>query len=189
MTRKICLGAIAGPHGVRGDVNLRSFTAAPEDIAAYGPLTDEAGARSFAFKVVRVARPGVVVARAPEIRSREAAEALAGVRLFVDRAALPDIAEDDEYYVEDLVGLTAVTEAGDMLGQVKAAHNFGAGDILEVTTGEGGALFVPFTRAAVPAVLLREGKVTIARAALEVLEDVSDNDAIPPLDAMRDEDA
>ena len=161
----VCLGAFAGAHGVKGDVRIRAFTETAEGIAAYGPLHTEDG-RMFTFKILGVPKPGLVLARAPEIATREAAQALSGARLYVERSALPAPA-GGEYYVEDIVGLAAVDEDGGALGRIAAMHNFGAGDILELERLAGGTVFVPFSDAAAPEIDIPAGRIVIARAFLQ----------------------
>ena len=163
--RRVCVGAIGGARGLKGEVWVRSFTAAPEDVAAYGVLSDAAGKRQFTLKVVGRGAGGVI-ARIAGIGDRAAAEALKGIELFVERAALPPPA-DDEFYFADLIGLTAeradpAGQAGHRLGWVEDVHDFGAGAVLEVRLAAGGAAMVPFTRAAVPSVDLAAGRVLIA---------------------------
>ncbi len=163
--RRVCVGAIAGARGLNGDVWVKSFTAAPEDVAAYGPVSDAAGARQFKLNVVGHGSGGVI-ARIEGIADRTAAEAVKGIELFVDRAALPQPAED-EFYFADLIGLTAERadeqdEAACPIGRVEAVHDFGAGAVLEVALAQGGVAMVPFTLEAVPAVDLGRGRLLIA---------------------------
>lgn len=157
---RVCLGAIAGPHGVRGLVRVRSFTQVPEDIAAYGPLSDESGHTEFRLALTGRAK-GALLARIEGVTDRDRARALAGTRLYVARAALPEVEEDETFYHADLIGLDAQDRDGRPLGRVKAVHNFGAGDILELESDGGGGGLVPFTRAAVPVVDLAAGRVVI----------------------------
>jgi 16S rRNA processing protein RimM len=156
---RICVGIITGAQGVRGAVRIKSFTAAPEDVAAYGAVADEAEKRSFALHIVGKAK-GVVVAKIAGIEDRDAAEALKGVRLYVARSALPE-PEAEEYYHADLIGLRAEQVDGALFGRVRAVHEYGAGDSLEVERPEGGTVLVPFTRAAVPVVDIAGGRVVI----------------------------
>jgi 16S rRNA processing protein RimM len=156
---RICVGVITGAQGVRGAVRIKSFTAAPEDVAAYGPVADETGERIFALRAIGRAK-GVVIATISGIADRDAAERLKGVRLYVARDRLPAPGEE-EYYHADLIGLAAVLRDGPALGRVRAVHEYGAGDSLEVTRDDGGTVLVPFTRAAVPEVDLAAGKVVI----------------------------
>lgn len=156
----VCLGAVAGAQGVRGDLRIKPFTADPADVASYGPVSDEAGTRRFTL-TVREVRKDVVIVSAAEVRDRNAAEALRGVRLYVPRAALPE-PEEDEFYHADLIGLAAVGEDGTVFGTVRALHDFGAGDVMEIARAEGGQPFaVPFTRAVVPVIDFAERRVVV----------------------------
>lgn len=131
--KRVCLGAVAGAHGVKGDLRIKSFTDIPENVAAYGPVTSEDGKRRFTLKVIRTQQSSVVIARAAEVADRDDAQSLKGVRLYVERSVLP-APEEDEFYLDDLVGLEAVDETGAPLGRVSAVYNFGAGDLIELKT-------------------------------------------------------
>jgi len=156
MTDKTCVGAIAGAFGVRGEVRLKSFCTTAEDIATYGTLTTEDGTRRFAVTLTRPVNGGLG-ARLSGVETKEQADALRGVTLWADRAALPALG-DDEFYHADLIGLEVVDTGGASLGRVRAIHDHGAGDILEIH-GQSGTLLVPFTRAAVPTVDLSAGRI------------------------------
>jgi 16S rRNA processing protein RimM len=165
---KVCVGTVVGVHGVQGAVRIKSFTTAPADVAAYGAVSDESGARRFEVKVLGQAR-GAVLARLSGVAGRDAAEALRGLRLYVDRAALP-ATKEDEYYHADLIGLPVETKEGAALGRVRAVHNFGAGDILELRADDGRELLLPFSDAVVPEVDLAAGRIVAAPPA-SLLED------------------
>ena len=128
--QRVLMCVITGAHGVRGRLRVKSFAAAEDGLTAYGPLEDERGARRFELEPVGAAK-GVLIMRLKGIADRNAAEALKGMRLYLPRAALPEPGED-EYYHADLVGLAALLKDGTALGRVKAVHEFGAGDSLEV---------------------------------------------------------
>lgn len=153
----ICVGAVAGAFGVRGEVRLKSFCADPRAIADYGPLFTEDGARSFTVTLGSGVAGGLS-ARLSGVASREAAEALKGLRLFAERARLPHL-PDDEFYHADLVGLEVIDTGGAPLGRVAAVLNHGAGDILEVQRPGAAALLLPFTRAVVPTVDLAAHRI------------------------------
>lgn len=161
---RVCVGAIAAAHGIKGEVKIKTFTADPLSIGAYGPVSDEAGTRSFRLTHVRApggaAGKSVVLARLEGVADRNAAEALRGLRLYVSRDALPE-PDADEFYHHDLIGLTAVLVSGEKLGKVEAVYNFGAGDLLEVSRDGASSVMVPFTNAVVPTVDLKAGKVVI----------------------------
>jgi len=163
MTRpdRLCVGAIAGSFGVQGEVRLKSFCADPEAIAGYGPLWTEDGARSFTVKLTRANVSGGLGVRLSGVLTKEQADALKGTQLFVDRARLPSL-PDDEFYHADLIGLTAQDTGGVVLGTVRAVHNHGAGDLLEILgPGMKSALLVPFTLAVVPTVDLAAGRIVV----------------------------
>jgi len=150
---RILVGEIGRPHGVRGLVKLRSFTADPAAIADYAPLTDASGAKRFALTVLA---EGLV--RIEGVADRDAAQRLTGTKLYAARDKLPP-PEADEFYLADLIGMASVTEAGASLGEVRAVEDHGAGCFL-VLAGPPERL-VPFTRAAVPVVDLAAGRLTI----------------------------
>ncbi|HZT50773.1 MAG TPA: ribosome maturation factor RimM [Stellaceae bacterium] len=156
---RVCLGVITAPHGVKGLVRVKSFTAAPEGIAHYAPLEDETG-RKLPIAFVGAAK-GVLLARIDGVADRDAAERLRGRRLYLPRAALPP-PEEEEYYHADLVGLSAELADGTRLGRVCAVYGFGAGDSLEIERDGAAPILVPFTRAAVPVVDVAGGRVVVA---------------------------
>ena len=158
--RTVCVGRIVGAHGVRGIVRVRSYTADPDDLTAYGALSDEAGTRRFAVSVSGHVK-GLVLARIEGVDDRDAAEALRGTDLHVARAALPPT-EGDEYYHVDLLGLSAVREDGAAIGRVCAIHDHGAGPIVEIQPPDGPSTLVPFTRERVPAVDIAAGRMVVA---------------------------
>jgi 16S rRNA processing protein RimM len=155
---RVCLGVVTAPQGVKGLVRIKSFTAEPDAIARYGPLETEAGAR-VALDIVGTGK-GVLIARIDGVADRDAAERWKGARLYLARAALPAPGEE-EYYHADLLGLAAELADGTPLGRVRAVHDFGAGDSIEIERKEGAPLVVPFTRAAVPVVDIAGGRVVI----------------------------
>lgn len=171
---RVCLGAFAGAHGVRGEALIKAFTDDAASIADYGPVETEDQDRSFTLKFIRETKPGFALVRSPDIKTREDAIALKGVRLYVARDALP-APEADEFYLIDLVGLAARFSDGRPAGGIKAVHDFGAGDLLEITNVPDvkGPRLIPFTREAVPDVNLKEGYIVVSE---DAVYDV-DNDA------------
>ncbi|MDW4497294.1 ribosome maturation factor RimM [Sulfitobacter sp. D35] len=155
---KVCVGAIAGAYGVRGELRVKSFCAVPENIESYSPLSSEDGARAFHLALLRPIKNGFA-ARIAEVATKEEADALKGVQLFASRDQLPDLTED-EYYHADLIGLTVVDTGGTELGRVKAVQNHGAQDILEVQLpGSSETALLPFTLAIVPTVDIAGGRI------------------------------
>ena len=159
MPAQICIARIGAPHGVRGAVRLWTFTEDPLAVKRYGPLATRDGTRQFEVTHAREAK-GHLVATLKGVTTREDAERLNGVELYIAREKLP-VAGEDEYYHADLIGLAAVTSAGEPLGRVIAIHNFGAGDIIEIAPPQGATMLLPFTNAVVPSVDLAAGRVVI----------------------------
>jgi 16S rRNA processing protein RimM len=158
MTEMVCVGAIAGAYGVRGEVRLKSFTAEAEAIADYAPLTTEDGTQSFTLTITRAIKNGLA-ARLSGVSTKEEADALKGTQLFVPRDRLPDL-DDDEFYYTDLVGLEVRDTGGTVLGHVKSVQNHGATDLLEIHgPGLKATVLLPFTREAVPTVDVSGGRI------------------------------
>jgi 16S rRNA processing protein RimM len=157
---RVCLGQIGAAHGVRGEVRLHSFTANPAAITDYGPLETEDG-RVFEIEALRPAKDHFV-ARLAGIADRNAAKALANVKLYVPRERLPATEAPDEFYHADLIGLAVFNRAGQKLGTVSAIHNFGAGDLIEVKRDNGGTTeLLPFDELSVPVVDIAAGKIVV----------------------------
>src|SRR5215471_16084368 len=142
---RILLGVVAAPHGVRGLVRIRSFTEDPMAIATYGELSDETGSRRYRVEALSTAK-GAVLARIEGVADRTAAEAIRGLRLYVERERLPSTGER-EWYEADLIGLAAVGRDGRDWGKVIAFHDFGAGSVMEVSGGAASpsSVMLPFT--------------------------------------------
>ncbi len=155
----VCVARIGAAHGVRGAVRLWTFTEDPLAVKDYGPLMTKDGARQFEVTQIREAKDHLVVTL-KGVASRDDAERLNGLELYVPRDRLPDT-DDGEYYHTDLIGLAAVTTAEQPLGKVIAIHNFGAGDIIEIAPPQGATMLLPFTNAVVPTVDLAGGRVVI----------------------------
>jgi 16S rRNA processing protein RimM len=158
--QRVCLGAIAGVHGVKGLVRLKSFTSDPKDIASYGKLEDERGARRFEVEVIGASR-GAVIARIKGVEDRDTAERLKGERLYVRRSSLPPAGEG-EFYRHDLIGLEARLPDGASLGRVSAVHDFGGGTNLEIERPGGNSVMLPFTSRSVPEIDISKGRITVA---------------------------
>ncbi len=159
MAAQICVARIGAAHGVRGAVKLWTFTEDPFAVKRYGPLATKDGARQFEVTHARQAKDHLV-ATLKGVTSRDEAERLNGLELYVAREKLPDTG-DDEYYHADLIGLAAVTAADAPLGRVVAIHNFGAGDIIEIAPPHGATMLLPFTNTVVPTVDLATRRVVI----------------------------
>ena len=159
MAAPVCVARIGAAHGVRGAVRLWTFTEDPLAVRDYGPLMTKDGSRQFEVTHVREAKDHLV-ATLKGVATRDDAERLNGIELYVPRDRLPDT-DDGEYYHTDLIGLAAVTTSEQPLGKVIAIHNFGAGDIIEIAPPQGATMLLPFTNAVVPTVDLAAGRVII----------------------------
>src|ERR1700716_2214273 len=159
MAAHICIARIGAAHGGRGAGKLWTFTEDPLAVQTYGPLATKDGARQFEVTHAREAK-GHLVATLKGIATREDAERLNGVELYVAREKLP-ATDENEYYHADLIGLAAVNAANEPLGRVIAIHNFGAGDIIEIAPPQGSTMLLPFTNAVVPTIDLKGGRVVI----------------------------
>ena len=143
--KPVTLAAIVGAHGVTGDVCLKLFGEGVEALSRFKTFNDGA----LSLKKLRDDGKGGAVARFAEVAGRDQAEKLRGTLLTVPRSALPPL-EEGEYYHADLIGLAAVSDAGEPLGTVVAVENFGAGDVLEIERPDGKRFMVPMREEAVP---------------------------------------
>lgn len=159
MVRDVLLGVVIGAQGLKGEVKVKTFTQSPDKLGAYGPLHTKDGKR-FRATFLRETKDGAVVAL-EGVNGRTAAEALKGVELFVPRTALPK--EDaDEFYHADLIGLRAEDTEGRAMGTVRALHNFGAGNVIELVRDDGDEVFLPFTREVAQQIDIEGGRIVIA---------------------------
>lgn len=160
--RLILLGVFGAPQGVRGEVRVKSLTADPGAIGAYGPLIDKERARTFVFESLRPLKDDMLVARLAGVSTRTAAEALKGAEMFARRDQLPPPAHD-EFYYDDLIGLEAVDAEGAPIGRVVSLMNYGAGDVLEIAPAQGGeTLLLPFSRRVAARIDFDAGRIVIA---------------------------
>ena len=167
--KSVQMAVIGAPHGVKGEVRVKTFTGDPLALGDYGPLRSADG-RTFTVAAIRPAK-NVVVVRFREIASREAAEAVTGTELFIDRSALPDDLDEDEFYHADLIGLAVRDETGAPVGKVVAIQNFGGGDIVEVALTGRRTVMIPFTLAAIPEISVRDGFIRIDSAGAGLVEE------------------
>jgi 16S rRNA processing protein RimM len=167
MNRRVLIGRISGAQGLKGEVRIAAYTVEPADIAAYGSLTDEIGGQSFEILSVRQGRNRAIIARLAGVSDRNAAGLLTGTNLYVPREAFPPAAAG-EYYYSDLSGLAAFSPDGETIGEIVSVQNFGAGDLLELRSAQGGRTeFIPFNDAHVPEVDLSSGRIIIAKPIYE----------------------
>lgn len=159
MGPRVRVGVIAGVHGVRGAVRIKSFTEEPADIGYYSPVENETGSVKYRLKVTGEVK-GLVIATLEGVTDRNAAEALKGTELWVARERLPKTGED-EFLYSDLIGLVAETADGKRLGTVRAVADYGAGDVLDIRLEPKGDMMVPFTLASVPEVDVPGGRLVV----------------------------
>jgi len=153
------LGAVITAHGIKGEVKVKTFTSSPDALSAYGPLATDSGS---VLQIVSLnpTKGDEAIVRFEGIDDRNQAEALKGRQLFVSRASLPE-PEADEFYFADLVGLSVEDVAGNHLGKVRAIHNFGAGDIIELERASGGTELIPFHASVVREVDIAKSRIVI----------------------------
>ena len=171
MAGDVLLAAIIGAQGLKGAVKAKIFTAEPEALIRYGALHD-AGGKPYEITAVRPGKTGEAVISFAGVQSREAAEGLKGVSLFIARDKLPAPAEE-EFYHADLIGLEAQDGEGRILGKVAGVHNFGAGDVIEIARPDGDSVLLTFTRETVPLIDVAGGRLVVA-----VPEDDEGNDHV-----------
>ena len=162
--KQVCLGAIVGVHGIKGEVKVKSWTEKDRDIGTYGVLHDKSGSKELCLKVVGHSKE-LLRCKIKGVDDRNAAEALIGTELYVNREALPDL-DEEEYYQADLVGLKVIEqESSSEIGKISGIYNFGAGDILEIKLKVNGKTeMIPFTKVYVPQINIKEGFVVVSEA-------------------------
>ena len=157
----ICLAQIGAAHGIKGHVRVKPFTEVPEGLSDYGQLFTEDGSNKYKIAFLRAIKGGMLVVKFKGVNDRNQAEALNGTKLYIERSRLPEL-EDDDFYIEDLVGLDVKTTDDEPFGKISAVQNFGADDLLEVRPTKGKSEFIPFTKAAVPEVSIANGFIRIS---------------------------
>jgi 16S rRNA processing protein RimM len=171
LAQDVLLAAVIGAQGLKGEVKAKLFTHAPDALPRYGVLHTKTG-RKLKITAFRPSKQGEAVIAFEGIGDRNQAEALKGAELFVDRAALPDPAEE-EFYHADLIGLEVRDSEGRVLGKVVALHNFGASDVLEFARSDGDSVHLAFTKQTVPQIHVTDGYIVVA-----VPEDDEGNDHV-----------
>ena len=166
---KICLGAVVGVHGIKGEVKVKSFSDNEKNLTRYGDVTNEAGDKKFSLKIVGHSKELLRV-KVKGVDDRNTAETLVGTAFYVNRDLLPDLKED-EFYHTDLIGLEVRNSSGENIGEVNALYNFGAGDIIELKLNNGSLEMLPFTEAYVPTINIKEHHIIV-----EMMQFVSEDD-------------
>ena len=166
---KICLGAVVGVHGIRGEVKVKSFSDDERNLTRYGEVTNEAGDKKFSLKIIGHSKELLRV-KIKGVDDRNTAETLVGTAFYVNRDLLPDLKED-EFYHTDLIGLDVKNSNGEIIGEVNALYNFGAGDIIELKLNAGSLEMLPFTKEYVPEVKVCDGYVKVSSTLMNYAPD------------------
>lgn len=170
--KRICIGAIVGVHGIKGELKVKSFTEPDTNVDQYGIVENKSGNQKFELKVVGRSKELLRV-KIKGINDRTTAETLIGNGFYINRDVLPELEDEDEFYEADLIGLD-VRQDDKVIGSVAGLYNFGAGEIIEIKLNSTGKLeMLPFTKAYVPEINIPSGYVTVTSSSLSF---VSDND-------------
>lgn len=156
---KVCLGAIVGVHGIKGEVKIKCFCDEEKHLTAYGALSNEQGDKTFDIRVVGHAKD-LLRAKIKGVEDRTTAEGYIGIGLYIEREKLPSL-EDEEFYHVDLIGLNVKNNQGENLGKVNAIYNFGAGDVLEIKNIDGELNMLPFNKQFVPIINIKDGYIIV----------------------------
>lgn len=175
MKNLICVAKIGSPHGVRGAVKIKSFTADPESIVDYSPLYLKDGVTSFKIKILSV-KEDIVTVKIDGIDDRNSAATLCNKELFADKALFPET-EEDEFYYEDLIGLAVINEDGSKYGTVLTVDNYGGGDILEIGLEGGTKEMFAFTKEIFPEINIKKGEITISLPEIDFVKDNDNQDS------------
>lgn len=163
MSKDVLLAAVIGAHGLKGEVKVKTFTETPDALARYRRLHAKDG-RGFTVAQTRASKSGEAVVTFAEVVDRNTAESLRGIELFVPREVLPE-PDENEFYHTDLIGLTAMDAEDRVIGTIKAIHNFGAGDIIEIARNDGDSVMLPFAKDFVPVVDFVNSRVVVVEPA------------------------
>ena len=173
--KRICIGAIVGVHGIKGEVKVKSFTDPDTNVDKYGMVENKEANRTFELKVVGHSKELLRV-KIKGVDDRTTAESLIGNGFYIHRDVLPDLKDEDEFYEADLIGLE-VRKNASTIGVVAGLYNFGAGEIIEIKLSSTGRLeMLPFTKAYVPEVCIDKGYITVTSASLTFMPDDEDKD-------------
>ena len=173
-TKRVCLGKIVGVHGIRGEFNVKSFTALDTDIASYGPLEDKNSKQKFELKVTGRSKDLLRI-KVKGIDDRTLAESMIGTELYAPRGVLPELKDEEIYYEADLIGLNVYDEDKNIKATVSGFYNFGAGDILELKLATGRQEMIPFNKSYVPTINLEEGYIIVSSTGMVFIEDEEDS--------------
>ncbi|MBL6772460.1 MAG: 16S rRNA processing protein RimM [Alphaproteobacteria bacterium] len=172
--KRLKIGVITSPHGVRGTVKVRSFTEDPDAFVDYGDVTTLDGSRTFDIAIVGDAK-GTLLCEIDGVNDRDGAEALRGVELYILRDDLPDDLDDDEFYTSDLLGLETRNADGDVTGSIRGINDHGAGDIVDVIHQDGKVRSYEFSASNFPEIQLSDGYVVLSPPAEVTAQDEQGN--------------
>ena len=171
--KRICIGAIVGVHGIKGEVKVKSFTEPDTNVDKYGVVENKNGNQKFELKVVGRSKELLRV-KIKGVDDRTKAESLIGNGFYINREVLPELEDEDEFYEADLIGLE-VRQNNQVIGSVAGLYNFGAGEIIEIKLKSTGKLeMLPFTKAYVPEIKVSDGYITVTSASLAFALDEDD---------------
>lgn len=171
--KRICIGAVVGVHGIKGEVKVKSFTEPDTNVDKYGSVENKNASRKFELKVVGRSKELLRV-KIKGVDDRNAAEALIGTGFYIDRGVLPELDDEDEFYEADLIGLKVLMDNQE-IGCVAGLYNFGTGEIIEIKLKSNGKLeMIPFTKAYVPEIKVAEGYIIVTSAGLAFAPDEKD---------------
>ena len=166
---KICLGAIVGVHGIKGEVKVKTFTEDEHNLTKYGAVSNEQGDKKFDLKIVGHSKELLRV-KVKGVEDRNLAETLVGTGLYIERSRLPEL-EEEEFYHADLIGLDVQDNQGNLLGKVNALYNFGSGDLIELKMSDGTMEVLPFKKQYVPTISIKQGFIIV-----EMMQFATDED-------------
>ena len=159
MSNKICIAVITNAHGINGCLRVKSFGHDSTALTDYGKLMDASGKKTFDLTITGQSK-GQFIVKIDGVNNRNDAEALKATELFIMRDKLPDI-NDDEFYYTDLIGMRMETSDNSHYGTLKAVHDFGAGDLLDVNLAAGGSIMLPFTKEVIIHIDMKAGLLIV----------------------------
>jgi len=167
----VCIGLISRPHGVKGEVLVKSFTEDPRDLGNYSPIQLKNG-EQISLSIVGKSK-GQFISRIEGLSSRGQCEKLSGELIYVERATLPNIGDEDEYYHSDLIGMKVITESSKLIGAITAIYDFGAGDLVEIKKNDGSEIMVQFRKTIFKEVDVLKKEVIVSENELDKINEVS----------------
>jgi 16S rRNA processing protein RimM len=173
----VVLAKIGAAHGIKGQFRLLFYGENPDNLTELGPLTDQATGKTCTLTHIKPLKGQLYLAKIKGVDTREAIEALKDHELAIERSALPPPEDEETYYHADLIGLSVQDDQGKQIGKVRAVHNFGANDLLDIQPDKGASFMVPFTLKDVPECYPCEGYCVIHNSYLSDLDDTMPNES------------